>query len=246
MHLKRTNINGIIAEFLEPKHPSNKVAFVCDGLPSLPSKKPLVKWLSKLGFWTFHIRYRGAWESEGRFLDHDPSEDVLEVLTNLSKGFTSIWDNAEFQITPEKVVVVGSSLGGTTALMASLDKRVDKVVALAPVIDWTDETGEEPMDWLEQLLIKGWPEAFRFDHEDWMRLTRGEFFQPQAVQDKFDAAKMFVIHAQDDTVVSIGPTRDFVEKIGCKHKFLRRGDHLSSSRVLKWPLSRSVRTFLLS
>ncbi len=246
MHLKRTNIDGIVAEFLEPKRPSNNVAFVCDGLPSLPSKKPLVKWLSRLGFWVFHIRYRGAWESEGRFLDHDPSQDVLEFLSKLPRGFTSIWDNEEFRLIPEKVVVLGSSFGGTTALMASLDDHVDKVIALAPVIDWTDESGEEPMDWLEQLLTKGYPEAFRFDHEDWMRLTRGEFFQPQDLQDKFDPAKIFVIHAQDDKVVPIGPTVNFVKNLGCKHVFLKKGDHLSSSRILKWPLSRKARKHLLS
>jgi len=130
--------------------------------------------------------------------------------------------------------------------MASLDKRIDKVIAVAPVIDWTEVTDEEPMDWTEQLLIKGYPQAFRFDHKDWMRLTHGEFFQPISILDQFDPSKIFVIHALDDTVVPVGPTQDFVAAVGCKHKFLKKGDHLSSSRLLRWPLSCTARKFLLS
>lgn len=247
MNLKRTNFNGIVAEFLPPKKPSNNIAIVCDGLPSLPGRKSdLVKWFSCLGFWTFHIRYKGAWESTGRFLDHDPSEDIFEVIDALPRGFKSLWDGEEFRVEPDKVVVIGASFGGCAALLASLDQRVDKVIALAPVIDWTKQGSTEPLDWLEHIILDGYPGAFRFDHQDWLRLSRGEFFQPLSCLDQFDANKIFVIHAQDDTVVSIGPTRDFVSSVGCKYVYLKKGDHLSSGRILRWPLSRSVRKFLFS
>jgi alpha/beta superfamily hydrolase len=245
MHLKRALFaNEIIAEFLPPKHPSNRVVILCDGLPSVPGKAEVVQWFSKKGYWCFNLRYRGTWESLGNFLDHDPTQDVLDLIDSLPGGFRTIWSEEDFKVDPDFVAVVGASFGGAVALMASLDDRVDKVVALAPVIDWTDESEDEPMDWFASVIRRGYGGAMTFTDEDWGRLSRGEFFQPMARIDQLDPSKLFIVHAQDDRVVHIGPTLELLKRTGCKGKVLKRGGHLSSRIVTKWPLSRQVQKFL--
>jgi alpha-beta hydrolase superfamily lysophospholipase len=52
----------IVAEFLPPSRPRKKqrVILLCDGMPSIPRKQPLVEFLAKKGFWTFYPRWRGS------------------------------------------------------------------------------------------------------------------------------------------------------------------------------------------
>lgn len=246
MHLYRTTFVGeIVAEFLPPKHPSNDVVILCDGLPTELSKKRLVEWLSKKGFWTFHVRYRGTWESGGRFLDHPPEQDILDVIQALPNGFTDAWSGESFALQPGRVCVIGASFGGTVALMASLHAVVQKVIAISPVVDWTVDA-DEPMDWLERVIQNGYFGAYRFSHEDWMRLSRGEFFQPIAHVDTFDPGKIFLVHALDDRVVPIGPARTFVEQVKCAYRFYETGGHDLRPKLLRWPSSSRLLRFIRS
>jgi integrase len=56
----------IVAEFLPPLRPrkTQKVIVLCDGMPSIPRKQPLMEFRAGKGFWVVYPRYRGAWESE--------------------------------------------------------------------------------------------------------------------------------------------------------------------------------------
>ncbi len=245
MRLKRALFAGdIVAEFLPPGRPSNRVVILCDGLPSVPGKASVVQWFSKKGYWCFNLRYRGTWESGGKFLDHSPEQDVLDLIEVLPRGFESIWTGETFCVEPDFTAVVGASFGGTAALMASLSPRVDKAIALSPVVDWTDESEDEPMDWLGDVIERGYGGAIRFDRSHWDRLSRGEIYQPAAHLTEFSADKLFIVHAQDDKVVHVGPTRDLIQKLSCQHKILRKGGHLSGRAVTRWPFSRQVLKFL--
>ena len=72
----------IVAEFLPPsrKLKKQKVIIICDGMPSIPSKQLLMKFLSKKGYWVIFPRYRGAWESDGEFLDKSPHEYIIDII----------------------------------------------------------------------------------------------------------------------------------------------------------------------
>ncbi|HEV2174645.1 MAG TPA: hypothetical protein VGR71_13805, partial [Nitrospira sp.] len=62
--------NEILAEFLPPSRTGKKqkLIILCDGMPSIPRKQSLSKFLASKGFWVIYPRYRGAWESGGEFL----------------------------------------------------------------------------------------------------------------------------------------------------------------------------------
>jgi dipeptidyl aminopeptidase/acylaminoacyl peptidase len=234
----------ILIEFLPPKTDTGRVVILCDGMPSMPGKKRVVQWLAKHGYWAINMRYRGTWESGGKFLDHDPVEDVSDVITALDAPFVDAWSGEEVRINVKEVFVVGASFGGTAALLSALDDRVKKVVALAPVIDWTIKSESEPMEWLEHVIHNGYGDAYRFEHEDWLRLSRGELFQPHAHKDAFNLNKIFIIHAQDDTVVPIAPAENFAQQIGCKMQVLKKGGHLGSGSVTHWRLRKKILRFL--
>jgi dipeptidyl aminopeptidase/acylaminoacyl peptidase len=245
MHLLRTKFkNEILAEFLPPKKHSQDVIILCDGMPTVPSKKKLIEKLSKKGFWVFHPRYRGTWESNGGFLDHSPEDDILDLIDELPKGFTTIWEKKEFHLKPKRIFVIGASFGGTAALLTSKDKRVTKVIAISPVIDWTVESPEEPMDLMEQITKDGYGGGYRFKHDDWLRLSRGEFFQPKSVIKDLDPKKIFLLHAEDDKAVPIEPAKEFVKELGCQFIFFKTGGHDLYKKIQGFRTGRKLLKFL--
>src|SRR6185437_15188334 len=120
----------IVAEFLPPsgRGSKNKVIILCDGMPSIPRKQPLVEFLSRKGFWVIYPRYRGAWESGGEFLAKPPHEDILDVLDDLPADLEEIAFGKRFALSPDEIFVIGGSFGGAAAILSSLDKRVKRVV----------------------------------------------------------------------------------------------------------------------
>src|SRR3954463_6403277 len=90
----------VVAEFLPPSRPRSKqrVILLCDGMPSIPRKQPLVEFLSKRGFWVFYPRWRGAWESDGQFLQLPPQQDLFDVLDELPRGFRETAFGQKFKV----------------------------------------------------------------------------------------------------------------------------------------------------
>ena len=138
----------IVAEFLPPPRSSTKqkVIILCDGMPSVPRKQPLAEFLADQGYWVFYPRYRGAWESGGQFLEHSPHEDILHVIDELPRGVTELAFGRRFRPQPDEIFVIGGSFGGAVAILASLDRRVKKVVATCPVVDWSILAQEEKLE----------------------------------------------------------------------------------------------------
>ncbi len=250
MHPLRTCIAGdIICEFLPPRRGNNTRAIVlCDGMPSVPSKRGVLEYWAKRGWWVFHPRYRGTWESGGKFLDHDPTEDIRDVVRAIrTDTLVNAYDGSA--ITPQSthVSVIGSSFGGTVALLSSLCPEVDRVVAFSPVIDWAREYENpvEPLSWMKSFLAQGFGEAYRFHESDFDRLGRDRnFCNPISVCDRVDPKKLCIIYAKDDMIVSVPAIESFVTQIGCRSMVRSRGGHFSVSRSTTFFFGRAIRQFL--
>src|SRR3989344_658233 len=130
MHAFRTRFKkDIVAEFLPPRRPSKKVIIFAGGMPSVPANgSRLVEFFSKKGFWVFYPRYRGTWESSGKFLNISPEQDVIDVINQLPKGFRSAWDGKVYRVIPKELYVVGVSFGGPAAILAIRDPRVTNAI----------------------------------------------------------------------------------------------------------------------
>jgi pimeloyl-ACP methyl ester carboxylesterase len=234
----------IVAEFLPPVRQAkrNKVIILCDGVPSVPTKQSLAEFLARRGYWVFYPRYRGAWESGGRFLEKSPVEDIADVITGIRKG--RIRENAfgqEFHVKPVSIFVIGGSFGGAAAILSSLDRRVTKVIANCPVVDWS-VLGEEQQ---KQTSNKSYPayirEAFgngyRLTDRNWNKLLRGDFYNPAHHIEELAASKIMMFHAKDDPYIHWRQVDRFARRAGIKLNLLTRGGHLSTSRTVQkyWP-----------
>jgi len=238
MHTKTTRFaDDIVTEFLPPKHMlSNKIIIFCDGMPGVPGNDATMETMHKRGYWSFYPRYRGTWESDGYFLDHDPTDDIRDVVESLDRPFTDYWSGEEFYIKNPEIYIIGISFGGPAAILLSSHPKVKKVVSICGVVDWTADSPDEPLDWLfETLIAKAFGKAYRLQHpDDWRHLERGTVYQPMNHMHDIDAKKILHIHAADDTLVPYDSVVNFSKKTGTTLHTLKRGGHYISGSIRSW------------
>jgi pimeloyl-ACP methyl ester carboxylesterase len=236
----RTRFKGeIVAEFLPPTRSGKKqkVIILCDGMPSIPSKQPLVEFLSKKGYWVFYPRWRGAWESGGQFLQKSPEVDILDVISELSKGVQETAFGQRFTLSPDEVFVIGGSFGGAAAILASLDKRIKKVVANCPVVDWgiLDEEREKETSnpSYPAYIREAFGQGYRLSDKNWNKLRSGVFFNPTHHVEKLEGSKIMMFHANDDPYIPWKTVDRFAKQVGAQLTLLSRGGHLSTSNIVQ-------------
>jgi pimeloyl-ACP methyl ester carboxylesterase len=212
-------------------------------MPSIPKKNKVLEFFSEQGYWVFFPRYRGTWESDGKFLAKSPYLDIIDIIDGIPKGFVDFWSGEKYKFKPSAVHLFGSSFGGAAVILASQDKRVTKVVALSPVVDWTQESEIEPLDWLGNFINKAFGNAYRFSAEDWKKLESGKFFNPISRAEKMHGDKLFLIHSQDDRLVPYESVKEFSLRANAQLWTLRTQGHLSTSAVLKPKYEKKIMQF---
>lgn len=234
----------IVAEFLPPARKSGKVVILCQGMPSVPAKDELIRFLSDQGYWVIYPRYRGTWESGGAFLKISPEKDILDIIAELPKGITSLWDGKKYEISPKRIYLLGSSFGGPAAILASRSGKIDKAVVLSPVTDWQGQKDTEDLDQLERFTRLGFGEAFRYSQKDWQKLKTGKFYNPMSLAKKIDGRKILIIHAKDDRTVDYRESQKFSRLTGAKLILPSKGGHLSISLMTKPKFYRYFQRFI--
>ena len=229
----------IVAEFMPPARQGKKqkIIILCDGMPSIPRKQPLMTFLSNKGYWTFYPRYRGAWESGGEFLKESPHQDILDVIDELPKGVRELAFGQRFKLTPDEIFVIGGSFGGAAAILASLDARVKKVIANCPVVDWAilakEEKAETSNPNYAAYIREAFGNGYRLSDANWRKLRRGKFYNPTAHVREIDPAKIMMFHAKDDPYVPYKTVRQFANRTGVKLNSLERGGHVGTEYIVQ-------------
>jgi len=235
----------IVCEFVAPNKKSNKVIIVCSGMPGYPSNKEMLFWLARRGYWAFLPRYRGTWESGGKFLQKSPHQDVLDIIDELPKGFKDLWSGKVSKIKNPQVYLIGSSFGGPAVILASQSSKVKKVVAFSPEVNWPREKENkvEPLDWMEKFTHEAFGAGYRLDHKDWKKLETGKFYNPASEIEKIDKKKILIIQALDDKHVCTPAVIEFINKLGCQNVILKKGGHLSVRNAMKPEFWKKIKKF---
>ena len=241
----------IVAEFLPPtrSRKTDRVIIVCDGMPSIPRKQPLVEFLSHKGYWVFYPRWRGAWESDGNFLQKPPQQDIADVIDELAKGVTESAFGQTFRLSPKEIFVFGGSFGGTAAILASLDARVTKVIANCPVVNWNILANEQKKETSNKsypaYIREAFGNGYRLSERNWNKLRSGMFYNPAHHLKELTGSKIMMFHAKDDPYIPWRSVKRFAEQAGIRLKLLARGGHLRTEDVVRthW---REIARFLRS
>lgn len=229
----------IVAEFLPPTRASQKqkVIVLCDGMPSIPRKQPLAEFLASKGYWVFYPRYRGSWESGGEFLATSPHLDILDVIDEIPRGVREVTYGQRFPLKPDEIYVIGGSFGGAAAILVSLDRRVKKVIANCPVVDWSvlaqSEKAETSNPSYAAYIRQAFGTAYRLSDRRWARLHNGKFYNPAFHVEEIDPSKVMMFHAKDDPYVPYTSVARFAERTGIKLRSFRTGGHISTDGTVR-------------
>lgn len=244
-HLERTRFkDDIVAEFLIPGDGTGPLIIFLDGMPAMPSKGRLARALVKKGYSIIHPRYRGTWESEGTFLEHSPTEDVIDVLDELPKGLKSAWSGEVFHVKPSQIIISCASFGGPAGLLASSDPRVSKVLAFSPVVDWKIESPGEPFEHFATFIKEGFGNGYRMSEDGLYKLPKGNFYNPINHVNEIKGEKIFIVHALDDDITLPEPIIAFAERTNSKILTLKKGGHFGASKLYEWRMWWRVKRFL--
>ncbi len=219
----------------------DKVIILCDGMPSIPRKQELAEFLAQKGYWVFYPRYRGAWESGGEFLARSPHLDILAVVDGLSDGLNreirELAFGQRFRVRADRIFVIGGSFGGAAAILCSLDKRVNRVVANCPVVDWgilrKAEKAETTNANYAAYIRAAFGQGYRLSDRNWAKLYKGKFFNPVNHAGEINPAKIMMYHAKDDPSVPYESVVRFAELTGVKLNLLASGGHLSTQMIVR-------------
>jgi dipeptidyl aminopeptidase/acylaminoacyl peptidase len=231
--------NEIVAEFLPPERAGKKQKLIvlCDGMPSVPRKQPLMAFLASQGYWVIYPRYRGAWESGGRFMQQSPHQDILDVVSELPKGLRDAAFGRRFSPRPSEIFVIGGSFGGAAAILASLDPAIKKVVANCPVVDWSILPREQKLETSNPSYAAYIREAFgngyRLTQKNWNKLLTGRFFNPAHHAREITPSKVMMFHAKDDPYIPWQIVERFAAQTGVRLDLLPRGGHAKTELIVR-------------
>jgi dipeptidyl aminopeptidase/acylaminoacyl peptidase len=242
--------NEIVAEFQPAARTGRRqrAIILCDGMPSIPRKQPLVEFLASKGYWVFYPRYRGAWESGGQFLKRSPHLDIVDVIDGIPRGFRELAFGRRFAVSPDEIFVIGGSFGGAAAILASLDRRVKKVIANCPVVDWgilaKAEKAETSNRNYAAYIREAFGNAYRLSDRNWRKLYNSKFYNPAYHAQEIDPAKVMMFHAKDDPNVPYKSVKDFAGRAGVKLNTLERGGHVGTDYIVRKYWRRIERFFV--
>ncbi|MFC2164223.1 alpha/beta hydrolase family protein [Acidobacteriota bacterium] len=119
-------LNGII--YLAQGQGPHPTVLLLHGLPGNERNLDLAQVLRRAGWNVVFFHYRGAWGSEGHFSFTNCVEDVGNVLRILREPRML----KKLRIDAERIVLIGHSLGGATAILAAAkDPKISMVISIA-------------------------------------------------------------------------------------------------------------------
>ena len=164
-------------------------AVLLHGLPGIEKNYDLAHALRETGWNSLIFHYRGSWGSGGDYRFATLADDVRVVLDHLTSG-------AHEQIDPDRLALVGHSMGGWTAVKAGDDDRVRAVATIGAVTDpsrvhFTTAMAEESFTPFLNGLT---PDEFE---AEWKRLDgvleeAGKLDRP-----------LLIVHAANDSIVPV-------------------------------------------
>lgn len=111
------------------------------GFPGNEKNLDLAQAMRRAGFNTLYFHFRGAWGSGGEYSATHLVEDAANAISWVEEQGRA----GNHRINPDKISLVGHSMGGFTALIAGVENpQVQCTVALAPANPYESATRIEP------------------------------------------------------------------------------------------------------
>lgn len=194
---------------------------ILPGFPSSNKYDSEMRYLYEKGYNVFFPRYKGTYQSKGKFLDENIVEGLKKFLEELKKGKAkSLWDNSLVNFSVENIIIFGGSFSGAISCgLCALDKEIKKLVLFSPVWDFKkhNESGDEQdLNKLIPFVKRAYENLYRIK---FTKLSEeiGKFKEcsPEFYLEKLNKNKteILVLHDPKDTSVTFNNSLNMSNKL---------------------------------
>ncbi len=180
------------------------------GIPGIEKNYDLAQALRGQGYNALIFHYRGSWGSAGMYCLETIPEDVVAAVDHIARGRYARIDRT-------KLAVIGHSLGGWAALLATAtDERLGAVAVYGTVGDpsrirWTlEDIAAEFTPWLAGITPAGFS-------SQWAALN--DRLNPALQIHCLAPRPLLILHARQDMVIPIQHAEELSRRAGYPHTF---------------------------
>ena len=200
-YVLRANTNWIISEFLAVEN-SDTTLILLDWLPSnISCKRDVMQKLASFWFSSIAPRYKGTWESEGEFLDHNPAEDIKEIINTIRDWeFIDLYNSTTCKLPSKKIVLIWVSFWWIVALDC-IDglRNNDKCLLISPLCDmvkFSHDLGD-----IRDFVKNGFWRAYNFSLGNWDNMVNGKLFMTDYSLTRNFSDKIALLYDEKDSSI---------------------------------------------
>jgi esterase/lipase len=200
------------------------------GFPSASKYDYEMRFLFQRGFNVFFPRYKGTYQSKGKFLNENIVLELKKFLEELKKGKAkSLWDNSvvNFSVGGNIILFGGSFSGAVACGLGAVDKDISKIVLFSPVWDFKkhNENGDEQdLEKLTPFIKRAYKNLYRVGFES-LSKKMGEFREcsPDFYLNRLAGREtgVLIFNDPEDKTVSIKHTLEVIKK----HPWIKSIEH---------------------
>jgi len=191
---------------------SDKLAVIASGCPSDYDEKEMTHFLNIRGYNVINFHYTATGKSKGMKF-RLPQNDITDVINNVKKDYKQIF-------------VISNSYGGyaTLALNRNTLSKIDKIIAVSPVIDFQQVQNIET---LPKYLATHQPGWYRFKEQEFT-----DFIQNFPKIDSVNLDNVTILHGEFDEQIKADNVKNFCQTSKVDLKLLK-SKHLSLNRLTR-------------
>jgi len=215
-HIERAYFGGTFFEFALQNRTADAVII----LPDFPSRNKydnLIKLFYDRGYHVFVPRYKGSYQSNGKFLSKNIVDELIDFIDDLEKGqLKSLWDLKKRDFKVNRKLLVGYSFSAPIALgLAAKTQKFSHIILMSPIWDFSTykpEDDEKDLKKLSEFVQRAYKNCYRYTFKDIMKkLKKFKELSPEFYLPILLKKPILVMHDPNDKVVSFKYTK---EKLG--------------------------------
>jgi len=200
-----------LAHGSEPK----PTVLLLHGCPGLEQNLDLATELRDRGWNTLVFHYRGCWGSPGRY-------DLRTITTDVAAAVDYLQSGEHPSVDPDRIAVIGHSLGGWAAVLAATrDHRLRAVAVCGAVADLggMQRSGllVSAAEIHEEItrFVAAQPDEFL---QQWAEVAAKP--QPIDLADSISPRPLLIVHGSDDEWIPVEQARALRERAGEPHRYV--------------------------
>jgi len=166
MPILKSYYGKIFFEFLTHKDKRDTIILLA-GFPGSNQKDEMMYFFYEKGFNVFFPRFKGTFQSEGKFLETNLVDDLLFFIKELKKvQAKNLWDMSKVHFKIGKINVVGDSFSGAIACgLCACSEDISKIILASPVLDYKKHNidgDEQDLDALTLFVKRAYKNLYRY------------------------------------------------------------------------------------